>query len=160
MSTITRKEFLDYTTKLAAVSLLSSLSVHAKSLGLADKKIKVAVIGCGSVSGQYFPHLSKSPFVELVSACDIIPERAKAAAEKYKVPNWYPHIDKMLAGAKFDMMITLTDMQEHGRLNKQALWQVIMYGAKSQWRILIKKAANCSISRRAKGFVFGVPRPL
>ena len=53
--------------------------------------------------------------------CDIIPERAKAAAEKYKVPNWYPHIDKMLAGAKFDMMITLTDMQEHGRLNRQAL---------------------------------------
>ena len=121
MNPITRKEFLDYTAKVAAASLLTSLSSHAEALGLADKKIKVAVIGCGSVSGQYFPHLSKCPYVELVSACDIIPEKAKAAAEKYNVPNWYPHIDKMLAGAKFDMMITLTDMQEHGRLNKQAL---------------------------------------
>jgi predicted dehydrogenase len=27
----------------------------------------------------------------------------------------------MLAGAKFDLMVTLTDMQEHGRLNKLAL---------------------------------------
>ena len=27
----------------------------------------------------------------------------------------------MLAGAKFDLMVTLTDMQEHGRLNKQAV---------------------------------------
>jgi predicted dehydrogenase len=27
----------------------------------------------------------------------------------------------MLAGPKFDLMITLTDMQEHGRLNKQAV---------------------------------------
>ncbi|HEX6892920.1 MAG TPA: gfo/Idh/MocA family oxidoreductase, partial [Chryseolinea sp.] len=62
MSNLTRKKFLDYTTKLAAASLLSSLSIHARSLGLVDKKIKVAVIGCGSVSGQYFPHLAKCPF--------------------------------------------------------------------------------------------------
>src|SRR5215204_2009986 len=109
---ITRKEFLNRSSALAAASILTPLALHAKEFGHVDKKIKVGVIGCGSVSGQYFPHLSKSPFVELVSACDIRPERAKAAAEKYKVPNWYPHIDKMLVGAKFDMMITLTDMQE------------------------------------------------
>src|SRR5678815_1534431 len=30
-------------------------------------------------------------------------------------------IDKLLAGVPFDLMVTLTDMQEHGRLNKQAL---------------------------------------
>src|SRR5215475_342984 len=84
-------------------------------------KVKVGVIGCGSVSHAYLPHLSKSPHVELVSACDIIPERAKAQAEKFKIPNQYPHIDKMLAGAAFDLMVNLTDMQEHERLNKQAV---------------------------------------
>ena len=36
-------------------------------------KIKVAIIGCGSVSGVYLPHLTKSPYVELVSVCDIKP---------------------------------------------------------------------------------------
>ena len=118
---ITRKEFLNRSSSLAAASILTPLALHAKTFGFADKKIKVGVIGCGSVSGQYLPHLSKSPFVELMSTCDIRPERAKAAAEKYKIPNHYPHIDQMLAGPKFDLMVTLTDMQEHGRLNKQAL---------------------------------------
>jgi predicted dehydrogenase len=87
----------------------------------AEKKIKVAVIGCGSVSGMYLPHLSKSSFVELVSVCDIRFERAQSASKKYSVPNAYPNIKQMLAGAPFDLMVNLTDMQQHGMLNRQAL---------------------------------------
>ncbi len=85
------------------------------------KKVKVGVIGCGSVSTQYLPHLMKCPFAEVVSACDIKPERAKRLAEKYKVPNQYPNIGDMLAGAAFDLLVNLTDMQEHEKLNKQAI---------------------------------------
>ena len=118
---ISRKEFLHYTSQAAIASMLTPLTALSNTPRNADKKIKVAVIGCGSVSTQYLPHISKSPFVELVSTCDIIPERAKQAAEQYKIPNHYPHIDQLLAGPKFDLMLTLTDMQEHGRLNKQAL---------------------------------------
>jgi predicted dehydrogenase len=85
------------------------------------KRVKVGVIGCGSVSHVYLPHLSKCPHVELVSACDIIPKRAEAQARKFKVPNQYPDIDKMLAGAAFDLLVNLTDMQEHERLNRKAI---------------------------------------
>ncbi len=81
----------------------------------------MGVIGCGSVSRKYLPHLKSCPFVELVSTCDVIPQRSKTAAAQYKAPNHYPHIDKMLAGAAFDLLVDLTDMQEHYRLNKQAL---------------------------------------
>ena len=116
---LSRQQFLQHTAMAGASLLLASLEGFA--LSTVDKKIKVAVIGCGSVSTQYLPHLSKSKFVEIVSVCDIIPERAITRAKEYKVPNHYPHIDQMLAGAPFDLMITLTDMQEHGRLNKQAL---------------------------------------
>jgi predicted dehydrogenase len=56
-----------------------------------------------------------------VSVCDIKPERAKKRAQEFSVPHWYPNIDQMLAGEPFDFMITLTDMQEHERLNRQAL---------------------------------------
>jgi len=119
MNTISRYEFLQRTTMAGISMLLTSLQGFA--LTTPEKKIRVAVIGCGSVSGQYLPHLSKSPYVELVSACDIIYERAQQRAKEYNIPNHYPHIDQLLAGAAFDLMITLTDMQEHGRLNKQAL---------------------------------------
>jgi predicted dehydrogenase len=118
MTAISRHEFLQRTAMAGAACLLSSI----EGLAIAQqKKIRVGVIGCGSVSGSYFPHLSKSPYVELVSACDIIYERAQKRAAEFNVPNSYPHIDKMLAGPPFDLMVTLTDMQEHGRLNKIAL---------------------------------------
>ena len=119
MKNISRQEFLQRTAMAGAAMLLTSVE------GLAafnqNKKIKVALIGCGSVSGVYLPHLTKSPYVEMVSCCDIIYDRAKNRAKEFNIPNHYPHIDKMLAGAPFDLMVTTTDMQEHGRLNKQAL---------------------------------------
>jgi predicted dehydrogenase len=59
--------------------------------------------------------------VELVSTCDKIPQRAEKAAANFHIPNHYPHIDALLAGAPFDLMVNLTDMQEHGRLNRIAL---------------------------------------
>ena len=85
------------------------------------KRIRTGVIGCGSVSGSYLPVLTKSPFVEVVSLCDIKPERARKQAEKFKIAHHYPNIDAMLAGEPFEFLVDLTDMQEHERLNRQAL---------------------------------------
>src|SRR6266705_2931689 len=95
---------------LAAVPLASQ--AHQTQAKQANR-VRVGVIGCGSVSHSYLPNLASSPYVELVSACDIIPERAKAQAEAYAIPNQHPHIDLLLAGAAFDLLVNLTDMQEH-----------------------------------------------
>lgn len=119
MDTISRQVFLQRTAMAGAALLLSSLEGFA--LQKDEKKVRLAIIGCGSVSGVYLPHLSKSPYVELVSTCDIVYERAKTRAKEFTIPNHYPHIDQQLAGAPFDLLINLTDMQEHGRLNKIAL---------------------------------------
>lgn len=127
-NSISRTEFLQQLGVLGALTALPTqtsaqpLETLAEQVPLpAEKKVRIGLIGCGSVSNMYLPHLSKSPFVELVSTCDIIPERAKQAAEKYKIANHYSHIDQLLAGAPFDLLVNLTNMQEHGRLNKQAL---------------------------------------
>jgi len=108
------------TTGAAATALLATSSPPVRAEDK-PKRIRVAVIGCGSVSNQYLPHLLKCSCVDLVSACDIIPERAAAQAEKFNIPNQYPHIDQLLAGAEFDLLVNLTDMQEHERLNLQAI---------------------------------------
>ena len=117
---ITRKKFL-YQAGILGAAAMASFDSVAKTLSEQGKKLRVGIIGCGSVSTQYLPHLSKSTFVQLVSTCDIIPERAQKAAEKYNIPNHYPSIEQMLAGADFDLLVVTTDMQEHGRLNKIAL---------------------------------------
>lgn len=113
---ISRQEFIRQAGILGAIA-----AFFPGGLLAADRKIRVGVIGCGSVSTQYLPHLSKSPYVTLVSTCDIIEERAKAAAAKYNVPNSYPSIENMMDGPAFDLLVNLTNMQEHGRLNKIGL---------------------------------------
>lgn len=118
---ISRKEFIYRAGLVGMASAVVPFSLDAGSFVQSNKKTKVGVIGCGSVSTQYFPHLSKSPYVELVSTCDIIPQRAIDAAKEYGIRNHYSSIEQMLAGVPFDLLVNLTDMQEHGRLNKIAL---------------------------------------
>jgi predicted dehydrogenase len=119
-NTLSRQKFLQYAASAGAAVLLSSLEGFA--LEKNEKKLRVAIIGCGSVSNRYIPHLQTSSLIEIVSLCDIKYERAIAQNKQYNVnAATYPHIDKMLAGVPFDMMVTLTDMQMHGTLNKQAL---------------------------------------
>jgi predicted dehydrogenase len=126
VSHITRRDFNKTATAIGVVAAAPTL-VTAQVKGADEaakdkpKRIKVGVIGCGSVSNVYLPHLSKCPHVELVSACDIIPERAVRQAKKFSIPHHYPHIEKMLAGAAFDLIVDLTDMQEHEHLNREAL---------------------------------------
>ena len=121
-SHIDRRTFVGQSAGAAlALATTTVPGVAAKSRDDKPKPIRVGVIGCGSVSGVYLPHLSKCPYVELVSTCDIKPERAERRGKAFNVPNRYPHIDKMLAGAPFDLLVNLTDMQEHEHLNRQAL---------------------------------------
>jgi predicted dehydrogenase len=115
-----RAQFLKTTAMAGAAVLVSSLEGWAATRE--DKKLLVAVIGCGSVSNRYIPQLLSSKLIEVVSLCDIKPERAVAQNKQYKVnAKTYGSIEEMLKGVPFDMMVTLTDMQAHGMLNKQAL---------------------------------------
>lgn len=86
-----------------------------------SRRIRTGVIGCGSVSNSYLPVLAGCPYVELVSVCDIRPERARRQAGRFAVPNHYPDIEAMLSGEPFEFLVNLTDMQAHERLNRQAL---------------------------------------
>jgi predicted dehydrogenase len=115
---ISRKKFLYQAGMLGMATALAPLIAKAEVQG---KKIKIGVIGCGSVSTQYLPHLSRSSYAEVVSTCDIIVQRARDAAAKYGIKNYYDSIEKLLAGVPFDLLVNLTDMQEHGRLNRIAL---------------------------------------
>jgi hypothetical protein len=71
-----RQRFLQYTAGAGAAVLLSSLESFAIEKN--QKKLHVAIIGCGSVSNAYIPHLKRSSLIEIVSLCDIKYDRAIA----------------------------------------------------------------------------------
>jgi predicted dehydrogenase len=124
-SKVKRRDFLQQAAVVGATFAGSTIVSASEPLVTveknASKKTRVGIIGCGSVSGVYLPHLSRSPYAEVVSVCDIIPERAKRRAREFKIAHNYPHIDQMLAGVEFDLLVNLTDMQEHEHLNRQAI---------------------------------------
>ena len=114
-----RATFLQNTALAGAAVLLSSLESFAKEH---SKIIKVAIIGCGSVSNRYIPHLQTSSLVKIVGLCDIIHERALGQNKQYNVGALtFSSIEDLLKGVDFDLMLTLTDMQMHGALNRKAL---------------------------------------
>jgi len=114
-----RREFTKST--LLAGAALASGAASGFAVDAPNKRIRTGLIGCGSVSHQYLPVLTRCPYVEVVSLCDIRYERAQKQAEKFKVAQHYPHIDAMLAGEPFDFLIDTTDMQEHEQINRRAL---------------------------------------
>ncbi len=117
-----RKEFLNTLGTLTASTVTAPqfISAAINSSGVKDK-IKVGIVGCGNVSRAYIPHLLQSGFAEITSLCDIRPDRAKSSAAKHHVANWYPNVEEMLGGVSFDLLVNLTDMQEHGKVNRQAI---------------------------------------
>jgi predicted dehydrogenase len=122
---LNRREFIQQSTlagaAFAGASLAAAPSPVPFRARVPRERIRVGLIGCGSVSGAYLPSLKKQPFVEVVSVCDIIPERARRRAEQHQVPNVYPNIDAMLAGAEFDLLVNTTSMPSHYPVNRKAL---------------------------------------
>jgi len=79
---IDQRAFLETSATVGTVFGLAGTAIADES-----STVRVGVIGCGNVSNSYMKHLSKSPHVDLVSACDIILELAKGQAEKFAIPN-------------------------------------------------------------------------
>ena len=63
-----------------------------------NKKLKIAVIGCGGISNCHLEGYAHNPNVEIYALCDINRPRAEEKAKKYNVPleRVYEDKDKML----------------------------------------------------------------
>ena len=124
---IERRDFLKGLAASGAATVSASLLPGAAKAQEAPAppakpKLRVGVIGCGNVCGSYAPNLMENrDILEVVSFCDIIPQRAEAIAKRFHVPDFYPHIDKMLAGVPFDLLVNITSMPSHYAVNKAGL---------------------------------------
>ena len=47
-----------------------------------DRRIRLALVGCGRISRNHFESIARLPELELVAVCDVVPERARAAGEE------------------------------------------------------------------------------
>ena len=84
--------------------------------------MKTALIGCGAISGNHLTAIRALPDVELVALCDVIPERAEAARNKY-APDAAVYADyrKMLDETKPDAVHIATPHHLHAEMTREAL---------------------------------------
>ncbi|MFN5582198.1 Gfo/Idh/MocA family protein, partial [Gemmatimonas sp.] len=73
----------------------------------AGQPIRVALVGCGRISRNHFDAIAKIPDLQLVSVCDIVPERAEEAGTAAGVP-WFTSLERMLADVPSDAVIIAT----------------------------------------------------
>jgi predicted dehydrogenase len=73
---------------------------------------RFAVIGCGRIAKNHLQPLADVAGAELVAVCDLVPERARAYADKYRVPS-YVNYHEMLLNEQVDAVSILTPSGMH-----------------------------------------------
>ncbi|NQX49115.1 Gfo/Idh/MocA family oxidoreductase [Paenibacillus tritici] len=89
-----------------------------------SKVYRVGVIGCGGIAnGKHLPALSRQDKVQVVAFCDIIRERAEAAAEQYGGAEAAVYTDykELLKDASIDIVHVLTPNDAHAEISIAAL---------------------------------------
>ena len=86
------------------------------------EKVKIGLVGCGVIADNaYLPGIVKMQKADLVAVCDLIEERAKAAGEKFNVPQVYTDLDEMLEKSGLELLVNTTHIQAHYEVNLKAL---------------------------------------
>ena len=86
------------------------------------KKLRVAFIGVGSISGIYLDNLTQVfRDVEIAGVCDLIPERANNAKEKYNLPRVYENMFEAFEDPSVDIILNLTRPHQHFEVTRLAL---------------------------------------
>ena len=85
-------------------------------------KMKVAVIGCGTIANSaHIPAYMKNEVVEIKYFCDIIPERADAAVEKYGCGKAVVDYHDVLADPEVEAVSVCTPNRMHSVISIDAL---------------------------------------
>ena len=89
------------------------------------KKVNIAMIGVGNISGIYLENITKT-FTELnlLGVCDLVRERAENAQQKYNIPKLYETMYDAFKDPEVDIILNLTRPYEHFDVS----WNALMAG--------------------------------
>ncbi|MFC4811453.1 Gfo/Idh/MocA family protein [Paenibacillus sp. GCM10023250] len=84
-------------------------------------KLRVGVIGAGSISGLHLEAYKRCPDAEIAAICDLNGERAQAAADKYGAARTYTDYRELLADPGIDAVSVCTWNNTHAEISIAAL---------------------------------------
>ncbi len=84
------------------------------------ERVRMGVIGCGAISGQYFNMAKNFPVVEVVACADLNREAAERRAAEFNVPKVLS-VDELLADPSIELVLNLTIPKAHLPIAMRAL---------------------------------------
>ena len=98
-------------------------------------RIKGIIIGCGKIAGyfdngqiqepstvySYAQAIHLSRFLAIEACVDLVEEKAKKIASRYKISHWYTNYNKALKALKPKFVIVATPDQTHFQITKEIL---------------------------------------
>jgi predicted dehydrogenase len=81
---------------------------------------RVGLVGCGVIARAYAEKLGAAKGIELAACADLLPERAKALAERHGIPRALAP-EALLADPEIDLVVNLTVPQAHHAVSTAAL---------------------------------------
>ena len=86
-----------------------------------QKRLRIGVVGCGTISQTYFPNICEHyKNLELVACADLIAEKALDAQAKYNIPVICT-AEEMVERDDIDLIVNLTTPDVHYYVNKLAV---------------------------------------
>ncbi|MGZ9583539.1 Gfo/Idh/MocA family protein [Paenibacillus marinisediminis] len=85
------------------------------------RKLKVGVIGAGSISQSHLDSYARNPEVELIAVCDLNEQRAKDKAEKYGAKLVYTDYHELLANPDVEAVSICTWNNSHASISIDAI---------------------------------------
>lgn len=84
------------------------------------KPVRVGVIGCGAISGQYLGMAAKFPRIEIAACADLDLDRARAAAEKHGIARTYA-VNDLFKDDSIELILNLTIPAAHHEITLRSL---------------------------------------
>jgi len=82
--------------------------------------VKIGIIGCGTISGQYLETIKRLKILEPLACADLYLERAQARAAEFEVPRACS-VEELLADPEIELVINLTIPAAHAGVSLAAL---------------------------------------
>lgn len=84
------------------------------------KPVRVGIVGCGAISGQYLRKAASFPILEMAACADLDPARAKAKAEEFQIPRACS-VDELINDPSIEIVLNLTVPKAHVPIALQAV---------------------------------------
>lgn len=91
-------------------------------------KLKCAVVGMGGIGNTHAKCYHENELSELVAVCDLVKEKADAAAEKFGVRAFYDEEEMLKAMPEIDIVSVTTSGYDNGSMHFEPAMLALSYG--------------------------------